>query len=572
MDWLLTSFQFVIGFFQKNPVIPVFLTLGLGFWLGKLKIGTFSLGAVAATLIVGVIIGQMKIPIPDILKTVFFLLFLFSIGYSVGPQFFKAMKGSGLKMAGFAIIEALLCAGLVILTAHLMGYGNAVAAGLFAGSQTVSASLGLLGDTVREMPLSDSSRENMLLIIPACYAVTYVFGTVGSAWFLASIGPKMLGGLEKVKEDVSRIEQEMDSKDAQTAPSIMPASRPVMFRAYLVENDFFDSPRTVREIEQRFLGNGERIMVERAKVGGEIVAPSDDLVIRKGDHIVLGGRRDAMVNLTDAPGPEISDPELLNFGAERTPVTVASGKADGMTLGKLRQLPCMERVIVASLKRSGLSILVKNGIELHAGDVITLVGWPSDVAAAAAAIGYADRETDTTDMVFVGLGIAAGCVLGALSVRINGIPMALGTSVGALIAVLVLGWLRARKPSFGHIPSSVLWLFNNLGVNMFIAVLGITAGGALLHGLREAGFTIIIVGAVLTILSLAISILIARKLFHFSTPETLGCVAGGRCGVAAIGAIQQALQSDVPNLGYTVTYAVANIALVFSSLLVLFLT
>lgn len=572
MDWLLTSFQFVIGFFQKNPVIPVFLTLGLGFWLGKLKIGTFSLGAVAATLIVGVIIGQMKIPIPDILKTVFFLLFLFSIGYSVGPQFFKAMKGSGLKMAGFAIIEALLCAGLVILTAHLMGYGNAVAAGLFAGSQTVSASLGLLGDTVREMPLSDSSRENMLLIIPACYAVTYVFGTVGSAWFLASIGPKMLGGLEKVKEDVSRIEQEMDSKDAQTAPSIMPASRPVMFRAYLVENDFFDSPRTVREIEQRFLGNGERIMVERAKVGGEIVAPSDDLVIRKGDHIVLGGRRDAMVNLTDAPGPEISDPELLNFGAERTPVTVASGKADGMTLGKLRQLPCMERVIVASLKRSGLSIPVKNGIELHAGDVITLVGWPSDVAAAAAAIGYADRETDTTDMVFVGLGIAAGCVLGALSVRINGIPMALGTSVGALIAGLVLGWLRARKPSFGHITSSVLWLFNNLGVNMFIAVLGITAGGALLHGLREAGFTIIIVGAVLTILSLAISILIARKLFHFSTPETLGCVAGGRCGVAAIGAIQQALQSDVPNLGYTVTYAVANIALVFSSLLVLFLT
>lgn len=572
MDWLLTSFQFVIGFFQKNPVIPVFLTLGLGFWLGKLKIGTFSLGAVAATLIVGVIIGQMKIPIPDILKTVFFLLFLFSIGYSVGPQFFKAMKGSGLKMAGFAIIDALLCAGLVILTAHLMGYGNAVAAGLFAGSQTVSASLGLLGDTVREMPLSDSSRENMLQIIPACYAVTYVFGTVGSAWFLASIGPKMLGGLEKVKEDVSRIEQEMDSKDAQTAPSIMPASRPVMFRAYLVENDFFDSPRTVREIEQRFLGNGERIMVERAKVGGEIVAPSDDLVIRKGDHIVLGGRRDAMVNLTDAPGPEISDPELLNFGAERTPVTVASGKADGMTLGKLRQLPCMERVIVASLKRSGLSIPVKNGIELHAGDVITLVGWPSDVAAAAAAIGYADRETDTTDMVFVGLGIAAGCVLGALSVRINGIPMALGTSVGALIAGLVLGWLRARKPSFGHIPSSVLWLFNNLGVNMFIAVLGITAGGALLHGLREAGFTIIIVGAVLTILSLAISILIARKLFHFSTPETLGCVAGGRCGVAAIGAIQQALQSDVPNLGYTVTYAVANIALVFSSLLVLFLT
>ncbi len=572
MDWLLSSFQLVIGFFQKNPVIPIFLTLGLGFWLGKLKIGSFSLGSVAATLIVGVIIGQMRIAIPDILKTVFFLLFLFSIGYSVGPQFFKSMKGSGLKMAGFAVIEALLCAGLVILASHLMGYGNAVASGLFAGSQTVSASLGLLSDTVREMPLPDATRESMLLIIPACYAVTYVFGTVGSAWFLSNIGPRMLGGLDKVKEEVSRIEEEMDSKDSQSSPSLMPASRPVMFRAYLVEDCFFDSPRTVHEIEQRFLENGKRVMVERARVDGRIVNPFDDLVISKGDQIVLGGRRAEIVDLEQAPGPEISDPELLNFGAERTPVTVAAGKADGITLGKLRLLPCMERVIVASLKRAGMAIPVKNGTELHAGDVITLVGWPSDVAEAATAIGYADRDTDTTDMVFVGLGIAAGCVLGALSVRINGIPMALGTSVGALIAGLVLGWMRARKPSFGHIPSSVLWIFNNLGVNMFIAVLGITAGGALLHGLREAGFMIILVGAVLTILSLAISILIARKLFHFSTPETLGCVAGGRCGVAAIGAIQQTLQSDVPNLGYTVTYAVANIALVFSSLLVLFLT
>ena len=151
-------------------------------------------------------------------------------------------------------------------------------------------------------------------------------------------------------------------------------------------------------------------------------------------------------------------------------------------------------------------------------------------------------------------------------------PVVATLLVGALLPGLFLGWLRARKPSFGHIPTSVVLLFNNPGINMFIAVLGITAGGALLHGLKEAGGWIILIGALLTIVGVVINVIIARRIFRVSRPVALGCVAGGRCCVAAIGAVRDTLQSDVPNLGYTVTYAVANVVLVFSSLLVLFLT
>lgn len=565
MDWFIT-------FFQKNPLIPIFLTLGLGFWLGKLKIKSFALGSVAATLIVGVIIGQMKISIPDLTKTIFFLFFLFSIGYGAGPQFFRAFKNSrGLRMAAFAVVEALICAGLVIVAAHLMGYGNGVAAGLYAGSQTVSASLGMLADTVREMPGNPDTQAHLLMIIPACYAVTYVFGTVGSAWFLSNVGPAMLGGLKKVKDEVAHIEEEMDSSSHTLAPGFIRVRRPISFRAYTAEIDFFNTPRSLEEIQELYAAKGVRALVERARVNGKVVNPSPDIRISKGDHIVLGGRAKDMVNLTTPPGPEVTDPELLNFGAERTPTTVANGEVDGMTLGELLNKDYMERVMVASISRNGMNIPLKNNTELHAGDILVLIGWPCDVATAASHIGYADRATDTTDMVFVGLGIAAGCIIGALSFKINGIPFGLGTSVGALIAGLSLGWLRAKKPSFGHIPSSVVWIFNNLGVNMFIAILGITAGGALINGLKEAGVLILLVGAILTILGLVINIIIARKIFKFNTPETLGCVAGGRLAVAAIGAIQDTLQSDVPNLGYTITYAVANVTLVFSSLLVLFL-
>lgn len=562
----------IISFFQQHPLIPVFLTLGFGFWLGKVKIKGFALGSVAATLIVGIIIGQMKITVPDILKNVFFLFFLFSIGYGVGPQFFRSMRGPGLKMAAFAITGAAICAGIVIAASYIMGYDNSVATGLYAGSQTVSACLGMLSDTVREMPLSDNTRESMLLLIPACYAVTYVFGTVGSAWFLSTIAPKMLGGLDKVKEDVARIEQLMDKGGADTDPGIIPARRPVVFRAFKAESDFFNTPRSASEIHDYYQKAGVRLLVERARINGKVMNPSKYNLIAKGDEVVLGGRSEVLVALNNAPGPEVYDPELLNFGAERTPVTISKGKADGITLEKLRAFPEMERVIVASIKRTGMTIPVKAQTELHAGDILTLVGWPQDVAQAAAVIGYADPDSDATDMVFVGLGIAIGCIIGALSIKIKGIPMSLGMSVGALIAGLSLGWLRTRRPVFGHIPSSALWIFNNLGVNMFIAVLGLTAGGALMQGLKTAGPLILLVGAILTILGLIINILIARKLFRFSTPVTLGCVAGARLSVASIGAIQSVLQSDVPNLGYTVTYAVANISMVFSSLLVLFLT
>ena len=561
----------MISFLQSHPLIPLFLTLGLGFWLGEIRFGSFSLGSVAATLIVGVIIGQLDITIPDMVKTVFFLFFLFSVGYGVGPQFFRAFKGNGVKIVAFAAVAALVSAGVVVLAAELLGYSKGVAAGLFAGSQNASASLGLMTDTLKEMPMEDSVRAHILKLIPACYAATYVLGTVFTAWFLSSIAPKMIGGLKKVQADVADIEQKLEGSDTPLGPGMIPARRPVVYRAYDVTDPFFDTPRSPTEIREHYKDMNVRVVFVRARINGIIKDPSPDLRIAHGDHIVLGGRSEEMSALPSPPGPEVADHELLHFGAERTPVTIASKDVDGMTLGQLRSQEYMDRIAVSSLKRNGLSLPVKNNTQLCGGDVITLVGWPCDVAAAADKIGYADRDTNITDMVFVGLGIAVGCIVGALSIKINGIPMALGVSVGALFSGLVLGWLRSKRPSFGHIPSSALWIMNNLGVNMFISVLGLSAGSSLMAGLHEAGIAIVGIGLLLTFLSIVISVFIAHRIFRFSTPEVLGCVAGARCSVASIGAIQNALGSDVPNLSFTITYAVANITLVFSSLIVLFL-
>lgn len=561
--------DYIFNILRNNPVIPIFLTLGLGFWIGQLKYKSFSLGPVAATLIIGVIIGQIGIEISQTVRVVFFMLFLFSIGYSVGPQFFRSLKGRGLKQVGFAVLEAIVCAATVIVASKIMGYDTGTACGLFAGSQTASASLGVTTDTILGMNMPEEAKKSITDMIPVCYAVTYIFGTIGSAWILSNVGPWLLGGMKKVKEETAEIESKMDDGEFTPEDGMIDANRPVAFRAYRADSDIFNEPRSVEYIEDLFARKNIRLFVERLRLNGKLYDPKPKLLIRRGDTIVLSGRREVIVEEAAIIGPEVADTELLSFGAENLPVTVSKKGAAGITFGEIRKQPYMNGVIIKSMTRNGVSLPARSKTEIQRGDVLTLVGLPSKVAVAAENIGYADRQTESTDMKFVGIGVALGCFIGALSFMVDGVPISLSTSGGALFSGLFFGWLRSRKPTFGYIPPQVSWLFDKLGLNMFIAVIGLTSGQSFMHGISEVGIGLFIVGIIATLIPLVVMTLVGRKIFKFGCAETLGCVAGSRCGVASIGAIQDALGSNLPAIGYTVTYATANFVLIFSSILVI---
>ena len=558
MDWLLETFR-------NNPSIPIFLTLGVGFWIGKLKYKTFSLGTVTSVLLVGVIVGQMDIPIPGPIKSVFFLLFLFAIGYSVGPQFFRALKGSGIKQVIFAVAMCLACLGVTAGVALCFGYNAGEAIGLFAGSQTISAVIGVGDDTIRNMSISAAEKQSWIDIVPVCYAVTYIFGTIGSAYILAYIGPAMLGGIKKVKAQTAELEQTMNSSSITNDPAFINALRPVTFRAYKADGEFFDQPRTVAEIEQHITGLGRRIYVDRVRQGGKIVDdPASTVTISKGDELVLSGRREFVVEDESWLGPEVADYELLNFAVEKIPVTISSKSCDGITVDQLRAMPGMTGVAISHISAAGQSIPVLAQTKIYRGDIVTLAGLQREVDTAIKAIGYPDRPTNVTDMVFVGLGIFIGALIGAITIHLGGIPVSLSTSGGALIAGLVLGWLRSKRPTFGRIPESSVWLLNNLGLNMFIAVIGITAAPSFISGLKEAGWMLFVAGVLSTSLPLIIGVWMGAKIFKFHPAINLGCCAGARTTTASLGAIQDAINSTTPALGYTVTYAIGNTLLILS--------
>lgn len=555
-------FNWFVQVCRDNPSIPLFLTIGLGFWLGSLKYKTFSLGTVTSVLLVGVVVGQMDISIPGPIKNVFFLLFLFAIGYSVGPQFFRSLKGDGIKQVLFAVVICLLCLFSTWGTAKVMGYNVGEAIGLFSGAQTISAVIGVGTDTMGTLGVSAAQKKEWLDIIPVAYAVCYVFGTIGSAYLMANLGPVLLGGLKKVKADTVALEKEMNESSITSDPAYIEANRPVAFRAYKVTADFFATTRTVQEVEEYLLKNGRRLFVERVRKDGKILETAPDLAINMNDEIVLSGRREFIVGDESWIGPEVVDADLLNFPVEQIPVMVTKKTVAGMTVDQLRSQKYMYGVSIKSIDRSGVEIPVFAKTVLQAGDSLTLLGLAQDVNVAAPKIGYVDRPTTKSDLILVGLGIFIGCLIGVLTLHIGDIPISLSTSGGALISGLICGWLRSKHPTFGRVPKEAVWVMNNLGLNMFIAVIGITAGPSFVSGIKEVGFAMFLSGVVCTSLPLILGVIIGAKVFKFRPAINLGCCAGGRTTTASLGAIQDAIGSTLPAMGYTVTYAVGNTMLI----------
>jgi putative transport protein len=564
MDWLWTTIK-------TYPEISIFLTLGLGFWLGNMKIGKFSLGVVTSTLLVGVIVGAVhgQITISGNVKSTFFLMFLFAVGYGVGPQFFRGLKGDGLQQVVFAVVICVAVLLSAVLMGKLLHYNTGLTAGLLSGAATISAVLGVATDNINQLSIAPETKKAWIDAMPVAYAVTYLFGTAGSAWFLSSIAPKLLG--INLKEECAKMEAEMGGVPDEAGT--MSAYRQFAFRAFKLTNKKLIG-RRVRELEAAFAP--DRTFVERVRVnGGPAIDVGPDTVLQDGAVLAVAARTEVLVRHGPDIGPEVDDRDLLSVEAAVLDAVVTNKTLAGKTVRQLAdsELKDMGRgVFVRKITRAGQEMPLTWGTTIQRGDALTLVGSKPDVERVAKTFGYADRATDRTDMLFMGLGITLGAIIGALTLRIGGVPIGLSTSGGALVAGLICGWLRSVNPTFGRIPGPALWVFNNVGLNTFIAVVGISAGPAFIAGLKANGLSLFLAGVVVTILPFIISIYFGKYVLGMRPPILLGACAGGRTTTAALGAVQDAAGgSRVPALGYTVTYAVGNTLLTIWGVVVVLL-
>jgi putative transport protein len=562
IDWFFQTLK-------SYPEIAIFLSLALGYYFGSFTYKGLGLGAVTATLIAAVIIGQIGITISGPLKPFFFLMFLFAIGYGVGPQFVRGIAQDGVPQAIFAAVVCVFCLAAAYLGARIAGYDVGSAVGLYAGSQTISASIGLATDAINRLGLPSDEAKKLLDGIPVAYAVTYIFGTVGSAIVLALLGPALLG--IDLEEACKRYEEEHGGKKQTGGPGT--AWHRFELRAFRVRERGPAVGKTVQEAEA--LIPDQRVFIERIRQNGQIADATAGTVIHAGDVVAVAGRREVLVKLIGEQAEEIDDQELLAVPIEGVDVYVTSKDVDGKTLAELSNAPSARGVFLRKITRGAIAVEIPilPDTKLNRGDIVNIVGRTPDVAAATKMLGRPDRVTDIADVAFIGAAIAIGALIGAFVYKIGSVPLTLSTSGGALISGLFFGWLRSVKPTFGRIPSPTVWFMNSVGLNVFIAVVGISSGPGFVAGLQKLGFSLFLWGVVVTTVPLILAMFVGKYVFRFHDAIVLGCCSGARTTTASLGMINDRAKSQIPGLGYTVTYAVGNTLLtIWGMVLVMLMT
>jgi len=552
---------------RHYPEIAIFLTLAVGFWFGHLKFGSFSLGAVTSSLIAGLLIGQLDIPIAPVLQSTFFLMFLFAVGYSVGPQFFRALKKDGLPQIAFSLLLAftgLICA---YALGKILGLNAGLTAGLLSGGYTNSGTLGVATGYFKQIGLSADEAKAMASYAAIAYAVTYPFGTAGAAWFLGTLAPKLL----KIDLAAAAKDYERTSGSHSTEPGVGSAYRPITVRAFRVANGGL-AGRTVRDVAAA-LGMTDAFIM-RLRQGGALLDGGNGTRVQNDATLAIAGPLPAVLAAGETVGPEVDDAELLSFPTEQLDLVITKDQAANRTIKEFQDAELARvgrEVFLSKLTRGGREIKLSPDLRLQRHDVLTLMGARNDIEDAAKFLGYADRPTAASDIKFMSAAVVIGALVGAVTIHVGSVPLSLSTSVGTLLAGLVCGYLRSAYRTFGRIPEPALWVFNNVGLNGFIAVVGLNAASGLVAGLKAYGLGLFLAGIVVSIVPLVVGLYAGKYIFKFPPVILLGACAGGRSTTAALGALQEAAHSPTPAIGYTIPYAAGRIVLALFGVVIVLL-
>ena len=561
IDWFFATLR-------QYPEIAIFLTLAIGFYFGNFKFKGIGLGAVTATLLAGVLIGQIGITVSQPLKATVFLLFLFAVGYGVGPQFVRGVAKDGLPQALFSVVQCVFCLVVPVVIAKMVGYDLGYAAGFYSGSQTISAAMGLSTDAINRAGIDPEQAKAMLDSMPIAYAVTYMFATAGSAIVIAVIGPMLFGiNLPAACKDY----EEKQGGGAKEMGGSGSAWHKWGVHAFRIKKGSRVDGLTVLEAEAQ--SKDARLFVLRVRQDGKVADATADTVLHEGDVVAVAGPREVLVKAIGEGATEIEDPELLDVPVEGVDVYVTNKDVDGKTLVELGKLPGARGVFLRKIVRGATATVIPilPNIKVERGDILTIVGRTQDTDTATRMLGVADRPTDVSDVAFIGAGITVGALIGTLVLKVGGVPLTLSTAGGTLIMGLVLGWLRSVRPAFGRIPSPTVWFMNNVGLNIFIAIVGISAGPGFINGLKTQGVSLFVWGAVATTVPLILGMIVGKYFFRFHDALLLGVVSGSRTTTASLGLVCDAAKSQVPALGYTVTYAVGNTLLTIWGMVIIML-
>lgn len=552
----------IIQMIRDNPIIPFFLALGVGYFIGRLKFKGFELGASAGVLIVGLLLGHLGFTAPDNLKDIGFIIFIYAVGLQAGPRFFSILLSDGWKYITLAFVTAGVAFGTAYLLANFLDLEYGLSAGLMAGALTSTPTLAAAQDAVNSgiatLPKAFSASDAVNNVTVA-YAITYIFGTVG-LMMAAKLLPRFLG--INLAGQASAAAKDLKMEEPKEASS----ERESSLRAYRVTKlEIIGRP--LRELALTTKYDCGVLLIKR---GQERLTPNADSTLQEGDRIAIGTKIERLEEVSQLFGPAIYDKDLLSNRIEYRRVVVTSSMVAGKDLSELRT-PSRYTVTIQSIIRSQVELPVEADTVLQKGDVLNVAGMALHLERFVKDFGMEEAKIQQTDLVTFSLGIVAGLLLSGIGITLFGISITLGMSGGLLLAGILVGFFRANHPTFGMLPSAARWVLMEMGLMFFMAAVGLSAGKDIVEALTSFGPSIFLAGIAVTLLPLLLSYAFGRLILRLNPAVLLGAITGAMTSTPALSIICEESKSSVPALGYAGTYAFANVILTVAGTLMMVL-
>ncbi|QHI96142.1 aspartate-alanine antiporter [Aristophania vespae] len=547
--------NFFSHIFNAAPEIALFLSLVIGYGLGRLRFGSFQLGGVAGSLLAAVVISQVGVHIDSGIKNVLFALFIYAVGYQSGPQFFRSLGRESLKEIMLAVVLAVTGLITVVTVSRLFHLDKGLAAGLAAGGLTQSAIIGTAGSALGKLGLPLSEVQQLQGNVAIGYAVTYIFGSIGTIIICVNILPWFMK--RSIRDDAIQAETSQAGGVRLLKQNESFAVPDLMGRAFIINKKGL----TVSQLEQTI----QNVTVEQVLRDKKPFKLSGDLALLPGDQVLLLGHRDNIVKYGSQIGTETDDISGLDVVITRENVVLTNKDFVGKTLDQCKDILSPEArhgVYLIDITRDGRKIAVKADSVAKEGDIITLYGNASDISRLTAQIGTALVTTVKTDIVFHALGLAVGLFIGLGVVHFGSVPLTLGSGGGALLAGLVFGWYQNRHPLIGNMSRETSTFLMDFGLAGFVAVTGLQTGQQAISTIMQHGVTLFMLGVVVTIVPLIITMLFGLYVLRYRNVAIFaGALSGSRSANPALGEILNKAGNAVPTAPFAITYALANVLL-----------
>jgi putative transport protein len=544
-----------------NPFILLFFVVGGAVLLGKATVKGYGFGMVASAIIVGAGLSAwastygIKMSLDNFAKSLFYYLFMYGVGLRVGPSFINSLKGDGLKftfLAVFCSVLGLLGAVYLSKAFHLP---DGAAAGILAGAMTMSAAIGSAEEAIKQgvFKLADGqTAEQVSGMIALAYGLTYIWGTVGII-LICKYLPRWWG--IDAKAAAKKYEAEKGVPNVDDAG--LTGYRPLALRAYKLTNDAV-AGMSVRQ----FLQKNPEYKVLNVGRGEERLGAADDLVFQKGDVIALGGRLEAMTEKMGLIGPEVPDAKVLNIPIDQAEILVTNKEMEGKELKEFRTADFAGQIGLHHIERGGVTIPMGLNTKLERFDVLFVGGIKSSVDKVAALMGKVARPSTSTDLLTLSLGMILGFLIGAITVPLAGSNVGLGNAGGLLVSGIIVSSIVSRLRFFGSTPNAARNILEDLGLVVFIAIVGVNSGAGLLTQLSgSVALYIFLAGFIVTTIPPILVWAIGYHWMKINPAVLLGGVAGARSHSGPAREAAKEIGSSVPWIGFPVGYAVSGVLL-----------